>query len=252
MSSQASTLRPPTPLLRSSQESDASINKNENSSQQETPKASTETARPQTASSIYLRCQQFLSEAVDTTNPSLRYIGSQSSLKSSRTPSDRNHESSFTSSRPLSVTFLTYEEQRYAGKNKANISHTTKNWNPFATEAVGKNKDVERMNIRNSGTSATEATISTDTASESGNTTLYERPESSALDREMRALTQDETTTAMGRSEGSMESKEENEREVSYPEPLGLFILIMGIALSVFLISLDRTIITTVSLITHI
>ena len=31
-----------------------------------------------------------------------------------------------------------------------------------------------------------------------------------------------------------------------YPGPLGLFILIMGVALSVFLISLDRTIITTV------
>ena len=32
-----------------------------------------------------------------------------------------------------------------------------------------------------------------------------------------------------------------------YPSPLGLVILIAGIALSVFLISLDRTIITTVS-----
>lgn len=35
--------------------------------------------------------------------------------------------------------------------------------------------------------------------------------------------------------------------ENNYPKPLGLFILITGIALSVFLISLDRTIITTVS-----
>ncbi|KAF8852927.1 major facilitator superfamily transporter [Acephala macrosclerotiorum] len=35
------------------------------------------------------------------------------------------------------------------------------------------------------------------------------------------------------------------EEETNYPGPLGLFILITGIALSVFLISLDRTIITT-------
>lgn len=35
--------------------------------------------------------------------------------------------------------------------------------------------------------------------------------------------------------------------ETKYPRSLALFILITGIALSVFLISLDRTIITTVS-----
>lgn len=38
------------------------------------------------------------------------------------------------------------------------------------------------------------------------------------------------------------------EDEIVYPGPLKLFILVFGIALSVFLISLDRTIITTVSL----
>lgn len=37
------------------------------------------------------------------------------------------------------------------------------------------------------------------------------------------------------------------EEEIIYPGPLKLFILVVGIALSVFLISLDRTIITTVS-----
>lgn len=40
---------------------------------------------------------------------------------------------------------------------------------------------------------------------------------------------------------------EDDEDENRYPGPLALFILITGIALSVFLISLDRTIITTVS-----
>lgn len=40
--------------------------------------------------------------------------------------------------------------------------------------------------------------------------------------------------------------EEAEEEEVKYPAPLPLFILILGICLSVFLISLDRTIITTV------
>lgn len=41
--------------------------------------------------------------------------------------------------------------------------------------------------------------------------------------------------------------REDDEAENNYPGPLALFILITGIAPSVFLISLDRTIITTVS-----
>lgn len=45
---------------------------------------------------------------------------------------------------------------------------------------------------------------------------------------------------------GAGEEGKVEEDEVKYPGPLGLFILITGIALSVFLISLDRTIITTV------
>lgn len=36
------------------------------------------------------------------------------------------------------------------------------------------------------------------------------------------------------------------EDETRYPGPLALFVLVVGIAFSVFLISLDRTIITTV------
>jgi len=56
-----------------------------------------------------------------------------------------------------------------------------------------------------------------------------------------------EPVTPPGEEAKNQPREEDGEGEVNYPGPLGLFILITGIALSVFLISLDRTIITTVS-----
>jgi hypothetical protein len=54
----------------------------------------------------------------------------------------------------------------------------------------------------------------------------------------------DGSTKALQEKTGLAEGDED---ENNYPGPLALSILIIGIALSVFLISLDRTIITTVS-----
>jgi len=54
-------------------------------------------------------------------------------------------------------------------------------------------------------------------------------------------------STAGSREKMVEKGEEGGEEETNYPGALGLFVLVTGIALSVFLISLDRTIITTVS-----
>lgn len=91
-------------------------------------------------------------------------------------------------------------------------------------------------------------------------TSLYQQAGEDALEREMEfpgagmaagescAVNGDEKTRDLADENDVGLTKEEDEDENIYPKPLGLFILITGIALSVFLISLDRTIITTVSL----
>jgi hypothetical protein len=56
---------------------------------------------------------------------------------------------------------------------------------------------------------------------------------------------QDETL-AEKRSDGSLGQEEREEEEKVYPRPLATTLIIIGLCLSVFLISLDRTIITTV------
>lgn len=62
------------------------------------------------------------------------------------------------------------------------------------------------------------------------------------------ALGGDEETRKLAEEKDVGMIEEDDKDENIYPKPLGLFLLVTGIALSVFLISLDRTIITTVSL----
>jgi len=69
----------------------------------------------------------------------------------------------------------------------------------------------------------------------------------SAVNWEARRWKEIEAPVTPPEVEEIKEVAKEEEDEVNYPGPLGLFILITGIALSIFLISLDRTIITTVS-----
>jgi hypothetical protein len=88
----------------------------------------------------------------------------------------------------------------------------------------------------------------------SDETTLFSNPRGSVVDYSSSNQQQDlELKKQQLETEQSLKEKERvgeqvggEEDEVNYPGPLGLFVLITGIALSVFLISLDRTIITTV------
>jgi len=88
----------------------------------------------------------------------------------------------------------------------------------------------------------------------SDETTLFSDPRGSVVDYSHSNQQQDQELKKQFETEQSLKEKErvgervdgEEEDEVNYPGPLGLFVLITGIALSVFLISLDRTIITTV------
>jgi hypothetical protein len=88
----------------------------------------------------------------------------------------------------------------------------------------------------------------------SEDTTLYSYPRSSVVDESTVAKYKEIKIGGPKLEEDASgkEPKVEEEPHIQhedgniYPGPLGLFLLVTGIALSVFLISLDRTIITTV------
>ncbi|KAH7357258.1 major facilitator superfamily domain-containing protein, partial [Rhexocercosporidium sp. MPI-PUGE-AT-0058] len=183
----------------------------EEEAQQNSPQEPT-TTTPPSAHVNHPNLHNFINEAIEATNPSLRHLASHSSLGSqlsrhrsrgSRADSDVGSATTRRSRiRPLSTNF---EEQRHPGKSALSITNTTKPFEPDLKE------DSTLLMAH------TEVTRGND-----GRKTIDQGEQKAAA-----AITVDE------------------EDETNYPGPFGLFILITGIALSVFLISLDRTIITT-------
>lgn len=186
-----------------------------------------DSSKPPPASKNHPKLHNLLSDAVAATNPAIRHLASASSLGSQNgRTSNLAPTHTVSGFRLLSTTF---EEQRYDGKQNVKYASTTRVWDPIAA-----NPERTGSGISGHQTFASSAERnSTIYGSGSENATLFSRPDSSPVD---------------GCEMGGKDKEEETDaNEVIYPEHLKLCILITGIALSVFLISLDRTIITTVS-----
>ncbi|KUJ13537.1 MFS general substrate transporter [Mollisia scopiformis] len=201
--------------------------------------------------------QNFIQEVVDATNPSLRHLASQSSFNSqnsrtpSHAPSDPRSQITKRSFRPLSTNF---EEQRHPGKPTLSITRSTKQWDPEIKE-TGSVADYPSLkqyheSIGSGIYGSDQTTLFSDprsslmSASGAGAVPKYKEIE---ISHPIAEGASSKVSTSEGSSQHVLPDEKEGaeEEETVYPGPLGLFILITGIALSVFLISLDRTIITT-------
>jgi hypothetical protein len=210
--------------------------------------------------------QAFIDSAIEATNPSLRHLASHSSLGSQQSNHSYGSQSTWRSPRsqvlPLSTA---YEEQRHPGKPELAITKNTKFYDPEAKEAEvdgfqehGRGKGSVNASLSSYRKHGKLGSVDGSAVYASDETTLFSNPRCSVVDYAVGGGSQEfrrykeidvevpRSKAEEGGNEGEVERKEEDD-ENTYPGPLGLFILITGIALSVFLISLDRTIITTVS-----
>lgn len=216
---------------------------------QQKPSGEAHPTAPPSAHMNHPNLHNFINEAIEATNPSLRHLASHSSLGSqlsrhrsrgSRADSDVRSGTTRRSVRPLSTNF---EEQRHPGKSALSITSTTKPFEPNVKEESDLKAIPEWRGHRSSvGAGSNQAFGSDDI-------TLYSDVRTSQWS-DKKAETSGPGTSKKGNNQEerplAQEHVGEEEDETNYPGPLGLFILITGIALSVFLISLDRTIITTV------
>lgn len=148
--------------------------------------------------------------------------------------SHRSKWSNGSSFRPLSTNF---EEQRHVGKPGVSITRSTRLWDPIVAQDPtsdslssfqGHSKRASHLSGADQSF-VTQSGVSTQIYSEAPLVTEENRQEAAEkLEIE---------------SDGGAEDDEND-----YPGPLPLTILVIGLCLSVFLISLDRTIITTVCL----
>jgi hypothetical protein len=138
--------------------------------------------------------------------------------------------------RPLSTNF---EEQRHIGKPGLSITRSTKEWNPIVAQGP-KSTSVSSFRGHSKSLSHLSAADQSFVTQSAVSTQIYS---------DSPLITEDhgeEATDPADRLETTVDDTPEETEENVYPEPLPLAILIIGLCLSVFLISLDRTIITTV------
>ncbi|CZT10055.1 related to major facilitator (MFS1) transporter [Rhynchosporium graminicola] len=190
--------------------------------------------------------QNFINEAIVATNPAIRHLASQSSLESQ--PSGRRSRGSRGDSearsaiskgiRRLSTNF---EEQRHPGRSDLGFASTTKPYEPEKeTSRMKTIPEWKGHRVNTSSGLGNEAFGRDDTA------LIPEVPPSRQSYKSLVVRGDgEEPKTDEGDAVEAATLTGEKDDETKYPGPLGLFILITGIALSVFLISLDRTIITT-------
>jgi hypothetical protein len=195
-----------------------------------------------------------IDQAIEVTNPPLRHLASHSSLGSINSHGTRGSASDIRSARtrlsfrPLSTNF---EEQRHMGKPNLSITRNTREYDPD-TPHEGKISTLRNVNhsrdqsfvsssVNGAGFMSDDATLFSDPRNSIIASTMNEESLDSLKKKE--ALEIEERDRA---PPAAQESKAEEDDNV-HPGPLGLSMLIIGIALSVFLISVDRTIITTVS-----
>jgi len=183
--------------------------------------------------------QTFIQEAIEATNPSLRHLASHSSLGSQTSHHSRSTSVTKSRARVRPRPLSTLAEQRHPGKPAVSITRSTKDWDP---ETIAKGDGSTLF-------TSDDMTLFSDRRSSVVDTSLegsrkYE--EVDVPDVAMRSVIESDGTSERVDAE-NLKAAPAGEDENHYPGLLGLGILITGIALSVFLISLDRTIITTVS-----
>jgi len=207
---------------------------------------------PLTRQNTYRQRQNFLLEALETTTP-LRHLASHSTLgslhsqgsgKRSLRPDSFRTKGSSAFSRPLSSTF---EEQRHEAKRGFSITKNTREWHPQppplpTTSPVPSNN--KRLSSQSLADPWKPQSKRTESRTESG-LSSQNYPQSYSDAPLFHGTKEDESEAApsvVEKKEGAI-----NDDGNVYPSTLGLSILIVGLCLSVFLISIDRTIITTVS-----
>jgi hypothetical protein len=184
----------------------------------------------------------FLQNAIEATNPPLRHLASHSTLGSlhSRGSSDvrsfRTRRSHFAHS--LATNF---EEQR-ANKPGLAITRNTREYDPSSPAPP---RPVSFAGPYSSMTSSRHFKRLSDARSNASTQVFSEAP--LVKDHEREAEFEKMEELSLGADGDGVE-----EEEIEYPGPLALSFLIIGLCLSVFLISLDRTIITTVSRLSHV
>ena len=182
--------------------------------------------------------QNFLSDAVEAANPPLRHLASHSTLGSLRSHgtsdvrSSRTRRSNISSFGTLSTNF---EEQRHVGKPGLSITRSTKEWDPIVAHAP--KSSISSFPGHSKRFSAADQSFVTQSAV---STQVYS--ETPLVPEDHRQVSEERLES---QEQGKKAGEQEDDENI-YPGPLPLTILIIGLCLSVFLISLDRTIITTV------
>ena len=183
----------------------------------------------------------FLQDAIEATSPPLRNLASHStlgSLYSYGTSDVRSHRSKPSNGSSFRTMSTNFEEQRHVGKPGVSITRSTKTWDPIIAQLPTSDSmsSFQGPSRRISHLSGAEQSFVT----QSGvSTQMYS---STPLVAEEHRKDAAEIFESGGN--GAMEEEDGN----VYPGPLQLAVLIIGLCLSVFIISLDRTIITTVCL----
>ena len=181
------------------------------------------------SSSKHINLQNSRNEGVEASDPPFRHLSSGSSsgsIKARQSVSGAALADGHSQkSSPPSTTF---EDQRHEGKRGLSITSNTKPWNSGRLQRESLRSEITQetgsVTLRNSwGNRSVGSWSGKDKAHESAN----------IISENVKEEEQPEQTVM-------------EEDENVYPGPLRLSILVIGIALSVFLISLDRTITTTV------
>jgi len=163
--------------------------------------------------------QNFINSTIEINNIPLRHLASQSTLTSSNGHQRPDAQSTYAKTTHFNPSSLTFDDQRVDPPRGFSITKSTKLWDP---------------------------TLSTTTS-----VPILPQSRLNSLHSNANRLSRAESSFGGGGFEKiagpSIDRTVGEEDESIYPNSLELGFLILGLCLSVFLISLDRTIITTVS-----
>jgi hypothetical protein len=187
--------------------------------------------------------QTLFFDAVEAANPPLRQLASHSTLGSlPNTAVADLHSSRFPVSK---VSGATFDEQRHPGKAGAAINKTTRE---LETSAVGAGSSASPPDaaVKSGGPGY----LSTESGSSSSQNCSPDEPligsKKPGAAGVVAGRGQETEKEAENEAEGGIGPGVVEDEESIYPGRVALTLIIIGLCLSVFLISLDRTIITTV------
>lgn len=188
--------------------------------------------------------QTLFFDAAEAANPPLGQLPSHSTLTGGRLPCATASDPQPSNLTNRVLPGLTFDEQRHPGKPGAAITRTTHEVEsgPYIAES---NSGVSTKDIRSVRSGYLRAGSGSNSSGiGSSDAPLLDSQESS-ISGVIPEKKQDEEKAAAKKEEGKSIEERDDEGNL-YPGRLPLTFIIIGLCLSVFLISLDRTIITTV------